>query len=977
MPVRNKSAKSGVFKKAAEWFKKPFRKQNKEVYFDTDSENYSISSGSESDSESYSESDSSISAERNYIAGVSSQAHLVTPEQQSLNLRYPLRKNPKPSLKALEARETAKLTQCKNTNKPKPGTQKKGAVGPKGQTRQQPSNEIEQKSISTPSAPPLYPTLPPFSSPVPPVYQAHVLNVPNLRDGIINEETVDRPSFETRALTNQAIEILQGIAPRSGPFIDSPTDYNTRGFRNLAKFAKSIHMKYNCSLRDASTWAQQILDQGIDPSLVVNDEIQSPPIHNSPESYSQFSEQRLNTSTPPLASNPFAIVTPPRPNQIVPRQLTADDFNSNPQPTNYFGNSFSSQEATETPRNTTFTAFKSFSTNDSSNPTSNFDSTGNSTKETYLTNPFLPLSSLDSTIVHDYGKFSNPHTSATTIDASRPLINPFGSTHSTIISNPPLFYPTIPPPPRKIDLKPVINPPTEPTIPPHLSTTGKKNKNHSADRTSGSVKKSNKKSNSASFTLHRSQSPVEEDKGLGQPPPQGPLNQQSFQQPNRNPLIIPFPLREQPNNTHQPPTMAGANPPGNQPNSVSMADLLRIFGSQQDNQTMVLLQNITPFSGASPLKGSSNPRFETWIRTFESIVDMGNFDDAKKIKLLSSKLTNVAAETLDDFIKSRPNHGITYAAVKEHLMQRFHGTETRELYEKEYRSCIKQPSESILDYAHRLKKIFKHVYPLTDHQRNIPDVINMQEQMLKDKFTSGLPIKLREKVKFKTFATFDDLIKAATKYDVTIQEIEDEKRQIEIVSHIAGYNRTEQKTNPEVTDAIKSLQEQTKELVNELRESKRFFNPRTKEADDRNSKERKDGQRRSPQNFNYAPQAVYQPPVTNYVHPHQPPASYPQPFAPQNQYAPPAPQNQYSPYIPQSVPSHPQYGPVAQRRINNPGPPQPIDCKRCGQIGHFAKNCTAPAPLTQQVGPCHNCGRMGHLIRDCRSPRNAPRPQEN
>jgi hypothetical protein len=148
--------------------------------------------------------------------------------------------------------------------------------------------------------------------------------------------------------------------------------------------------------------------------------------------------------------------------------------------------------------------------------------------------------------------------------------------------------------------------------------------------------------------------------------------------------------------------------------------------------------------------------------------------------------------------------------VKQHLVRRFHGTATRELYEKEYRSCIKQPGESILDYAHRLKKIFAHVYPLTDVQRNIPYVINMQKQMLKGKFISRLPLKLREKVKFKTFTSFDDLIKAATKYDGALQEIEDEKKQIVIVLHITEYTRrTEQKTDKEVTDQIKQLQEQT------------------------------------------------------------------------------------------------------------------------------------------------------------------------
>ena len=108
MPCENKLDKPSVWNKAAEWFQKPFRKRNK-VYFDTDSEDYSSSFESESDSESYSESDSDICLKKKYIAGVSSQARLATPEQQSLNLRYPLRKNPKPSLKGLEAKKNAEL----------------------------------------------------------------------------------------------------------------------------------------------------------------------------------------------------------------------------------------------------------------------------------------------------------------------------------------------------------------------------------------------------------------------------------------------------------------------------------------------------------------------------------------------------------------------------------------------------------------------------------------------------------------------------------------------------------------------------------------------------------------------------------------------------------------------------------------------------------------------------------------------------
>jgi hypothetical protein len=108
----------------------------------------------------------------------------------------------------------------------------------------------------------------------------------------------------------------------------------------------------------------------------------------------------------------------------------------------------------------------------------------------------------------------------------------------------------------------------------------------------------------------------------------------------QNPLSVPIPPTQphQNQNQHHIEDIAQPNLSSAGVNHATIADLVRICGSHQDNQTMMLLQNITPFSGVPSLKGLPNPRFETWIRTFESIVDMGNFEDAKKIKLLSSKL---------------------------------------------------------------------------------------------------------------------------------------------------------------------------------------------------------------------------------------------------------------------------------------------------------------------------------------------------
>ena len=127
---------------------------------------------------------------------------------------------------------------------------------------------------------------------------------------------------------------------------------------------------------------------------------------------------------------------------------------------------------------------------------------------------------------------------------------------------------------------------------------------------------------------------------------------------------------------------------------------------------------------------------------------MTSWNSQKEINLLASKLTGVAAEALENFLNSHFEEEMTYENAKAHLMNHFHGTETREMYEKEYRKCLREAGESILDYAHPLLRNFQHTYPITDEQRAIPDVIALRDQLLKDKFIAGLPIKLRDRVTF-------------------------------------------------------------------------------------------------------------------------------------------------------------------------------------------------------------------------------------
>ena len=123
---------------------------------------------------------------------------------------------------------------------------------------------------------------------------------------------------------------------------------------------------------------------------------------------------------------------------------------------------------------------------------------------------------------------------------------------------------------------------------------------------------------------------------------------------------------------------------------------------QQQQQAISLLQNLQSFSGTSTIDGLKAPRFEQWIRNFESILDIAKWDETRKVRLLASKLTSLAAEALDDFTQSRTG-SVGYAAVTKHLMERFHGNETREMYVKECKTCRRQPSETVSDYACRLK----------------------------------------------------------------------------------------------------------------------------------------------------------------------------------------------------------------------------------------------------------------------------------
>ena len=221
--------KSTFWKRASKILKKPFIKKPsapiESSEFESESDDYSED---EYSSDSYSESDSDASIEKLRVAAMSSQAHL---NSRDVNNRYALRRQPKPSLKALEAKETEKR------EKERKQVRKFATLG----------------LDFVPSAP-LYPNLTPSPTPQP----------------VADVQSIDKSGCQVahRPVENfqKNIEVL---------FTDGQTEICNAGANDihdenglplvlpqhntLEELVTELNVKYNYSRRDASRLAQEIL----------------------------------------------------------------------------------------------------------------------------------------------------------------------------------------------------------------------------------------------------------------------------------------------------------------------------------------------------------------------------------------------------------------------------------------------------------------------------------------------------------------------------------------------------------------------------------------------------------------------------------------------------------------------------------------------------------------------------------------------
>jgi hypothetical protein len=135
--------------------------------------------------------------------------------------------------------------------------------------------------------------------------------------------------------------------------------------------------------------------------------------------------------------------------------------------------------------------------------------------------------------------------------------------------------------------------------------------------------------------------------------------------------------------------------------------------------------------------------------------------------------------------------------------------ESRKMYFTEFINCVRNPGESIRDYAGRIQKLFSFAYPIVVGKQLDPDFLQLRESSLMDGFLGGLKPKLRERMSFKEYKNLNDLVKATEKCAGVLNEAKLKKRNVEFVNSISvNANGQEWRETKNEISELKSVVEQ-------------------------------------------------------------------------------------------------------------------------------------------------------------------------
>ncbi|XP_045029748.1 uncharacterized protein LOC116923876 [Daphnia magna] len=220
-------------------------------------------------------------------------------------------------------------------------------------------------------------------------------------------------------------------------------------------------------------------------------------------------------------------------------------------------------------------------------------------------------------------------------------------------------------------------------------------------------------------------------------------------------------------------------------------------------------------------------RFDDWAAHLESALNLGNFEEARKLRLMRSKLYGAAAEEFDTFKLNKTVRSQEYAAVKVRLFKLFHSTETRSQRSVEFHNMKRKPEENMHRYANRIRKAFHKAYPMDGILDSATTA--SREQMMMDRFLEGLPSDVQVPLKYKNFASFQTLINRAEHIALAIGESKTRVRiheayastnaptnQNELTSVLEALNRLSTKVDQNAATHNEELQQSLAEIKRQL-----------------------------------------------------------------------------------------------------------------------------------------------------------------
>jgi hypothetical protein len=249
--------------------------------------------------------------------------------------------------------------------------------------------------------------------------------------------------------------------------------------------------------------------------------------------------------------------------------------------------------------------------------------------------------------------------------------------------------------------------------------------------------------------------------------------------------------------------------------------------SDVDKQGAQLLSQIHVFKN----KGDGMD-FEAWVRHFENTLDIGDFEDSRKIKYLVSKLMGPAGDFVEQYRLDHPVEASCYNTLKRALKERFMGKNIEYKYQTSYDNCRREPGESIRSFACRVQKLLRRGYPALSNGKNQETI----EQFSRHKFLDGLSADLQDRLLCLEFTSFDQLIEAAERHDTAIEQREARQKR-ELVNAINMLPKTRSptptRTDNSILESLRKLNdkldktaEKQEELRKDLQEMQKKSTPR-------------------------------------------------------------------------------------------------------------------------------------------------------